>query len=265
MPDVIVCGTRLEFECIAGRRPDLPTIVMLHEGLGSIAMWRDFPARLAATTGAGIVLYSRGGYGRSERLLRPRTVHYMHEEALQVLPALLDALDVSRPVLFGHSDGASIALIHAGGSGRPVAGVVALAPHVLVEEVSIANISAAREAYRATDLRERLARYHLDVDGAFWGWNDIWLDPAFRSWNIEEFLPRIDCPILAVQGRQDEYGTLDQIERIAHGARSVELLELDNCRHAPHRDQPAAVIERVSAWLARIGKAAALDGSARPG
>ncbi|HEY2591124.1 MAG TPA: alpha/beta hydrolase, partial [Steroidobacteraceae bacterium] len=252
----VVAGTRLEFECIDAARSDLPTILMLHEGLGSVAMWRDFPAQLAATTGARIVLYSRCGYGRSEPLRRPRSVRYMHEEALQVLPELLDALSISRPVLLGHSDGASIALIHAGGSGRKVAGVVALAPHVLVEDISVSSIAAAREAYRTTDLRKRLARYHHEVDGAFWGWNDIWLDPAFRSWNIEEFLPRIDCPILAIQGRQDEYGTLEQIDRIARRAPHVELLKLDRCRHSPHRDQPAAVIECVSLWLTSASQAA---------
>jgi len=193
-----VRGVRLEFERIESLASQAPTIVMLHEGLGSIALWRDFPARLAAASGSTVVLYSRRGYGRSAPLAGARLVDYMHEEALQTLPALLDALEIERPVLFGHSDGASIALIYAGASGRAVSGVVAMAPHVFVEDLSIAGIAAAREAYLRTDLRERLARYHMDVDGAFWGWNDIWLNPAFRAWNIEHLLPNIHCPILAI-------------------------------------------------------------------
>ncbi len=252
VPQVTVRGARLEIERIDPPASNLPPVVMLHEGLGSIAMWRDFPAQIAAATGRSVVLYSRRGYGRSEPLSGARSVDYMHEEALQVLPSLLDQLEIEQPVLLGHSDGASIALIHAGGSGRPVAGVVAMAPHVMVEDLSITSIAAAREAYRATDLRERLARYHLDVDGAFCGWNDVWLNPAFRNWNIEEFLPRVQCPVLAIQGLQDEYGTLEQVERIARQTRHFELLTLDECRHSPHRDQPAAVLRCVSRWLGPV-------------
>ena len=244
-----VRGVRLEFERIESLASQAPTIVMLHEGLGSIALWRDFPARLAAASGSTVVLYSRRGYGRSAPLAGARSVDYMHEEALQTLPALLDALEIERPVLFGHSDGASIALIYAGASGRAVTGVVAMAPHVFVEDLSIAGIAAAREAYLRTDLRERLARYHMDVDGAFWGWNDIWLNPAFRAWNIEHLLPNIHCPILAIQGLQDEYGTLQQVERIAGHTDHFDLLTLENCRHSPHRDQPEAVLGRVTSWL----------------
>jgi pimeloyl-ACP methyl ester carboxylesterase len=244
-----VRGVRLEFERIESPTSQAPTIVLLHEGLGSIALWRDFPARLAAASGATVVLYSRRGYGRSAPLAAPRSVNYMHEEALQTLPTVLDTLEVERPVLFGHSDGASIALIYAGASGRAVAGIVALAPHVFVEDISIAGITAAREAYLTTDLRERLARYHLDVDGAFWGWNDIWLNPSFREWNIEQMLPNIHCPVLAIQGLQDEYGTLEQVERIARHTGHSELLSLANCRHSPHRDQPEAVLCRVTSWL----------------
>jgi pimeloyl-ACP methyl ester carboxylesterase len=248
MPDIRIHGARLEYAQIAGVGPPL---VMLHEGLGSLAMWRDFPAQLAAATGCAVVAYSRRGYGRSEPLAQPRTVRYMHEEAQQVLPELLQRLEITRPVLFGHSDGGSIALIHAG-SGHPVAGIVALAPHVMVEELSIASIAAARTAFTSTDLRARLARYHDDVDGAFWGWNDIWLQPDFRAWNIEEFLPRIECPILALQGEEDEYGTMEQIERIARAAHTVELVRIASCRHSPHRDQPATVLERVARWLAPL-------------
>jgi len=249
VPHVNIRGVRLEFERIVSSASQRPTIVMLHEGLGSIALWRDFPSRLAAATGATVVLYSRRGYGRSDALAGPRAVDYMHKEALQVLPSLLDELQIERPVLFGHSDGASIALIHAGGSGRSVAGVVAMAPHVMVEDLSVASITAAREAFRSTGLRERLSRYHRDVDAAFWSWNNIWLDRAFRNWNIEAFLPHIRCPILAIQGLQDEYGTLEQVGAMSRQAPHFEQLLLNNCRHSPHRDQPEAVLERVTSWL----------------
>src|SRR3984893_14162141 len=197
---------------------------MLHEGLGSVSMWKDFPTQVAQVTGSNVTVYSRHGHGRSATLRAPRTVQYMHDEALIVLPQFLDALGLDNPILFGHSDGGSIALIHAGGGGRRVAGVVALAPHVFVEDMSVASIAAAKIAYETTSLRERLGRYHDDVDGVFWGWNDIWLHPEFRSWNIEEYLPRITCPVLAIQGAEDEYGTLEQIRRIAHAAADIELV-----------------------------------------
>jgi pimeloyl-ACP methyl ester carboxylesterase len=205
--------------------------------------------RLAEAAQSTVVCYSRHGYGRSAPLKSRRTVRYMHHEALSVLPQFLDALEISDPILFGHSDGASIALIHAGGSGRSVSGVIALAPHVFVEAMSIRSIAAAKLAYETGDLRERLARYHDDVDGAFWGWNNIWLDPAFRAWNIEEYLPSIACDVLAIQGEQDEYGTLEQIDRIAGGAPDVRLCKLGRCRHSPHRDRPDVVLEEVTNWI----------------
>jgi pimeloyl-ACP methyl ester carboxylesterase len=252
MPFVTAGGHRLEYERIDVGGHDRPTLVMLHEGLGSIAMWRDFPHRLAHATASRVVAYSRYGYGRSEPLQTPRAVRYMHDEALVTLPQLLDALVVERPILVGHSDGASIALIHAGAAPRPVIGVVAMAPHVVVEDISVASIAAARGAYETTDLRDKLARYHADVDSAFRGWNDIWLHPDFRGWNIEEYLPRIACPVLAIQGEDDEYGTMDQLARIAKGARDVELVKLEDCRHSPHRDQPDAVLEAIARFVDRI-------------
>jgi pimeloyl-ACP methyl ester carboxylesterase len=252
MPFVQAGGHRLEYARIDVGGPGRPVLVLLHEGLGSVAMWRDFPHRLAHATASRVIAYSRYGYGNSDPLAGPRGVGYMHDEALVVLPELLDALAVDRPILVGHSDGASIALIHAGGAGRAVAGVVAMAPHVLVEDVSIASIAAARDAYGASALRERLARYHADVDGAFGGWNDIWLAPAFRAWNIEAYLPRIACPVLAIQGEDDEYGTMDQVARIARGVRDVELVKLGDCRHSAHRDQPEAVIDAVSRFVDRV-------------
>jgi pimeloyl-ACP methyl ester carboxylesterase len=256
LPFTSIGPGRIEYEHIAGD-PQSPTIVMLHEGLGSVSMWKDFPERLARTTRNSVVVFSRHGYGRSERVQAPRSVSYMHNEALTVLPQFLDALGIVNPILFGHSDGGSIALIHAGGSGRKVSGIVALAPHVLVEEISVTGISAAKIAYETTTLRDRLARYHDDVDGAFWGWNKIWLDPAFREWNIEKYLPRIACSVLAIQGEDDEYGTMGQIDRIARAAADVELFKLEHCGHSPHRDCPDAVLERVSQWIQRQGWRAA--------
>jgi pimeloyl-ACP methyl ester carboxylesterase len=236
-----------------------PWMVFLHEGLGSVAMWKDFPRRCAEAAGCGALVYSRHGYGQSGALTGPRAVGFMHEEALKTLPELLDRLQIERPVLVGHSDGGSIALIHAGGSERAVQGVVALAPHVMVEEFGIRSIEIARVNYQTTDLRAKLTRYHADPDSAFWGWNDIWLHPDFRAWNIEEYLPRIGCPVLAIQGEDDEYGTMEHIERIARGAPRVDVLRLADCGHSPHRDQPDAVIARVAAFveaLRRGGQAA---------
>lgn len=249
MPFLTIDANRIEYERIDATAPHARTIVLLHEGLGSVAMWKDFPSLLAQRTGAQVVTYSRAGYGRSSALQTPRAVRYMHDEALLVLPQLLDALHIGNPVLFGHSDGASIALIHAGGSGRKVAGVIAAAPHLFVEDISVTSIAAAKTAFETSGLRARLGRYHDDVDGVFWAWNRIWLDPAFRSWNIEEYVGRIGCPVLAIQGEQDEYGTLRQVDRIAELASDVRLLKLADCRHSPHRDQPDRVLAEVTRWL----------------
>jgi pimeloyl-ACP methyl ester carboxylesterase len=224
-------------------------IVMLHEGLGSAAMWRDFPERLAAATGGRTLVYSRFGYGRSTPLTAPRNPDYMHEEARVWLPAILERLEIENPVLFGHSDGASIALIHAARPQSNLAAVIALAPHVKVEDVTVASIGEARTAYECTDLRERLRRYHSDVDSAFWGWNRIWLDPAFRSWNIEALLPSIRCPVLAMQGDQDEYGTLQQIASIGRVIDDATILPIPDCRHSPHRDQERTVLDATRAFL----------------
>ena len=249
---MLAAGQQLEYAWHGGSVAG-PVVVMLHEGLGSVSMWRDFPSRLSAATGARVLVYSRYGHGRSAALESPRTPQYLHEEALVALPELLDRLDVACPVLFGHSDGASIALIHAATAGRPVAGVIALAPHVKVEDLSVASIRKARESYLSGDTRERLARHHEHVDGLFWGWNDIWLADAFRSWNIEALLPQIACPILAIQGTDDEYGTLEQIESIARSAPRAQVLVLESCRHSPQRDQPEAVLRAVAEFVAPLG------------
>ncbi len=252
MPFVDVRGHRIEYERLEVASAGRPTLVLLHEGLGSIAMWRDFPSRVAHATGCNALVYSRYGYGNSAPLQGERDVRYMHDEALLALPELLAKLDIVAPILLGHSDGGSIALIHAGATWRPVVAVVTLAAHVVVEDISVASIAAARLAYETTDLRGRLVRYHADVDGAFWGWNRIWLRPDFRAWSIEEYLPRIACPVLAIQGEDDEYGTMEQMQRIGSQVRDVALLELEDCRHSPHRDQPQAVLDAVARFVDRI-------------
>ncbi|MEP7182916.1 MAG: alpha/beta hydrolase [Betaproteobacteria bacterium] len=252
MPFVTAAGRRIEYEHIAVAGGGRPTMVFLHEGLGSIAMWRDFPGRIAHAAGCDAVVYSRYGYGGSERLAAPHGVRYMHDEALVALPELLDRLRIERPILVGHSDGASIALIHAGNGGRAVTGLALMAPHVRVENISVASIAAAKVAYETADLRAKLARFHADVDSAFRGWNDIWLHPDFRAWNIEDCLPRVACPVLAIQGVDDEYGTLDQLARIGRGIADAELVELPDCRHSPHRDQPDAVIGIITRFVDRI-------------
>ncbi len=241
----------LEYRWVGQGNEDLPVVVFLHEGLGSVAMWRDFPARLCKELGLRGLVYSRFGYGRSTP--RPHAerfpVDYLHREALEVLPALLDNLDVERPWLFGHSDGATIALLAAAGLPGRFPGIVVLAPHIFVEEVSLANIRVARAAYREKGLRERLAPYHDDVDSAFYAWNDIWLDPAFRNWNIEAEIERIVCPVLAIQGEGDEYATLEQLHGIKRRVRDTRLLILPGCRHSPHRDRPEEVIRATAAFL----------------
>ena len=252
MPHITIASHRIEYEWAALARDVRPTVVLLHEGLGSVVMWKDFPERLADATGCNVFIYSRYGYGQSDALGEARTVGYMHDEALLVLPRLLDALAIERPILVGHSDGGSIALIHAGARMRSVAGVVTFAAHVFVEDVSIASITAAKAAFETTDLRAKLARYHADVDSAFWGWNRIWLAPEFRNWNIESYLPRIRCPVLAIQGEDDEYGTMEQMRRIGALVRDADLLRLADCRHSPHRDQPDAVIGAVVRFVDRI-------------
>jgi pimeloyl-ACP methyl ester carboxylesterase len=254
MPFATIEGQRLEIEQIAAARAGAPTLVFLHEGLGSVALWRDFPAKLAARTGAPALVYSRRGYGKSERLAAPRTPAYMHEEALIVLPALLAELGIADPILIGHSDGASIALIQAGSGRWPVRALILEAPHVFVEAVTVASIEQAKRAYRATDLGQRLARYHDDPDHAFWGWNDIWLDPAFRAWNIEDCLPGVRCPVLAIQGADDEYGSLAQLDAIERGvAGAFERLVLASCKHSPHRDQEPAVLDAMARFIERVG------------
>ena len=238
-------GKKIEAQHI-GRSGGL-TLVFLHEGLGSSGLWRDFPQRVAQATGLAAFVYSRAGYGQSDRAPMPRPVRYMHDEA-QLLPEVLAAAKIDDPVLVGHSDGASISIIYAGSGGKARA-LVLEAPHVFAEEMGLRSIARARDAYESGGLRTRLAKHHQDVDAAFWGWNRPWLDPEFRKWNLEEFLPRIAAPILVVQGEQDEYGTHAQVAAIERGARDVEVLMLPHCGHSPHRDQAEATLRGIAAFV----------------
>lgn len=253
MPFVTLNGHRIEYQDIPRARDGAPDLIVLHEGLGSLSMWRDFPAKLAAATGARTVTYSRWGYGNSAPLMIPRQIDYMHREALEDLPALRAALGIDNPVLVGHSDGGSIALIHAGAGKWPVRALVLEAPHVFVEDISIAGIAQARTDYDRGELRRRLARYHDDVDHVFRGWNDVWLSPEFRRWNIEQFLPGVSCPVLAIQGEDDQYGTLKQLDAIERQVKGpFERLVLARCGHSPHRDQESAALEAMARFIARV-------------
>jgi pimeloyl-ACP methyl ester carboxylesterase len=241
----------IEHRWIDRQRSGAPLLVFLHEGLGSVSMWRDFPDRLCAALGWRGLVYSRPGYGRST----PRAAReawgpdFMHRQAHEVLPAFLAAVGVDaaadRPWLLGHSDGGSIALLYAGRLPERIAGAVVIAPHILVEDVSVASIAKARDAYTRTDLRERLARHHEDPDSAFLGWSDAWLRDAFQSWSIEDEIVPIACPLLAVQGTDDEYGTLEQVRGIARRVAGARLIEMPGCGHSPHRERPERLIAEI--------------------
>jgi pimeloyl-ACP methyl ester carboxylesterase len=249
-----VGGGRLEYRMI-GPQPDAaPTLVLLHEGLGSAALWGEFPARLSVLTGSGVFAYSRAGYGRSSPVPLPRPLSYMHDEALTVLPPLLDAIGFRRGLLVGHSDGASIATIYAGSvQDHRVRGLVLMAPHFFVEDVSVAAIAAARDAFATTDLRQKLARWHSDVDNAFRGWNDAWLDPEFRKWDISEMLAYIRVPILIMQGGQDQYGSERQITVAQEECYCpVEVALLPDARHSPHKEAPEDALAATVDFVNRI-------------
>lgn len=243
---------RIEYQWLNPHLATRPLLVFLHEGLGSVSMWRGFPqAQCDAAQVRGLV-FSRPGYGRSTPRAEDEhwAADFMHRQAHEVLPALFAALQVSAPpFLLGHSDGGSIALLYAARFPGSVAGLIAMAPHIRVEDVSISSIRATRAAFLGSDLPERLARHHEDVESAFWGWNDIWLAPDFGDWSIEAELSRIRCPVLAIQGTDDEYGTLEQVRGIARRVPGTRLLELADCGHSPHRDQPAAVLAAVRDFI----------------
>lgn len=226
-------------------------IVLLHEGLGSLGLWRDFPDRLAKAMQRRVFAYSRKGNGYSSVLLNPRTPNYMHEEALRALPDVLDDHGIRRAVLWGHSDGASIAAIFGGVFPERVQAFVLEAPHLFVEDLSVRNIAAIRVRYETTALRKRIARYHADGDRTFYGWNDVWLDPAFRTWNICAYAARLSAPVLAVQGAEDEYGTIAQIDVLRAAAPNVVQTQwLERCGHSPHSDCPDAVLAAAKTFLA---------------
>ena len=249
-----VGGTRLECRWIGPRPDQAPTIVFLHEGLGSVSLWRGFPDALAAATGCGALVYSRAGYGRSDPAPLPRPVRFMHDEA-EVLRAVLAQSRIREHVLLGHSDGASIALIAAGSAPSPgLRALVLEAPHTFAEPCGLESIAKIADVYRTTSLRERLARHHGDnVDGAFWGWNDVWLDPAFRAWNIEDVLPGIAVPTLVVQGEDDEYGSWKHVESIQRRSNGpVETLLVPRCGHAPHAEQRETTLDAMTRFIRRI-------------
>lgn len=250
MAFVEVGEQRLEVQRIAGARRE-PTLVFLHEGLGSVALWKDFPERVVRRTGLPAVVYSREGYGRSAPRSAPLPPDFMQRHAREALPVLLDELGVKRALLVGHSDGASIAIVHATMQSHRAMGLVLMAPHLFVEDLSIRSIEAARQAFAETDLRERLGRYHDDPEHAFRGWNDVWLSPGFRPFDIQEEMRRVTVPSLVIQGRDDEYGTSAQYEAAARlGAGRVDLLVLDDCGHAPHRDRPRATLDAIATFAA---------------
>jgi pimeloyl-ACP methyl ester carboxylesterase len=247
-------GCRLEYRWHGPGAGEAPAIVFLHEGLGSIAQWRSVPADLCARTGYGGLVYNRHGYGRSDPC-GPLSPRFMHREALEVLPRLLDVFEIAHPILFGHSDGASIALVYAGSGAASPAALVAEAPHVFVEEITVARIAQLLDAYRSTGLRARLERHHgANVDWLFDGWTRLWLSSEFRGWNIEEYLPMVACPTLLIQGDGDEYGTMEQVHTIAEAvAGRVDILALDACGHAPHIDRRQTVLDATVTFLRQVG------------
>jgi pimeloyl-ACP methyl ester carboxylesterase len=235
---------------------EAPTLVLLHEGLGSLAMWKEFPQQLAERTGYGVLVYSRPGYGNSDPVELPRPLAYMHEEASRTLPAVLDQAGVRKAILVGHSDGASIATIYAGSrQDFRVRGLVLIAPHFFVEDISVRSITAVKDAYQTSDLRARLAKYHRDVDVAFWGWNRAWLDPDFRHWRIDEYLAYIRVPILIVQGEDDEYGTPAQIAVAQQETYCpLEVRMLPGAGHSPQVDRPQETLEAIGEFVTRLAR-----------
>ncbi len=233
--------------------------MLLHEGLGSVALWRDFPRAVRDGTGRRVVAFSRYGHGASDPPPKARTPRFMHEEALEVLPELRQRLKLTNPILLGHSDGASIALIHA--ANHPVRAVIAIAPHVFVEDVAIAEITRAKDVYENRGLRERMKRYHADVDAAFYGWNGVWLDPAFRSWDLRPELQRIEAPILLIQGIDDQYGTLAQLDAIETAATApTRRVEIPGAQHQPHLERPAETLKAVTEFVTGLTR----GGTSRP-
>jgi len=251
---VFADGKRLEAVAYGPPPDQALTIVLLHEGLGCLALWRDFPQALAAATGWGVFAYSRAGYGLSDPVDLPRPLDYMHIEALEILPKLLDEIGFRRGLLLGHSDGASIAAIYAGGvQDHRIRGVAMIAPHFVVEDIGLAAIARIRKDYETSDLRSRLSRWHGDADNAFYGWNDAWLDPKFRSWDISEYLAYIRVPVAILQGAGDQYGTIRQIEIAREECYCpVDVTIIPGAGHSPHREAPGATLDAISEFATRI-------------
>lgn len=248
---ITVAGHSLEVLRLPGRLPNAPELVFLHEGLGSVSLWKDFPELVAEATGCPVTVYSRYGSGNSDLLTESRAVTYMHDEALHALPDLLAQLNIENPILIGHSDGGSIALIYA--ASHPVRGLILLAPHVFVEDLSVASITEAKLRFEKTNLAQKLARHHRDAALTFWGWNNIWLHPDFRRWNIEEYLPGIRCPLLLIQGEDDQYGTVAQVETIARQVSGpVQTLLLPDCAHSPHQAQKEATVAAIAGFVGNL-------------
>jgi pimeloyl-ACP methyl ester carboxylesterase len=247
-------ASKLEYRMIGPASGDAPTIVLLHEGLGSAALWGDFPEKLATATGAGVFAYSRAGYGASTPAALPRQLDYMHVEALDVLPRILDAVGFKRGLLVGHSDGASIAAIYAGGvQDHRIRGLALIAPHFIVEDISVKSIAEIKTIYETTDLKAKLARWHRDVDNAFHGWNDAWLNPKFRDWDISEYLAYIRVPVAIVQGADDHYGTIRQIEIAQEECYCpVDVSIITGAGHSPHREAPEATLNAIAEFARSI-------------
>ncbi len=243
-------GRRLEFRWIEPTASDRPTLVFLHEGLGSIAQWKTFPDAVAAATGCGALIYSRYGFGQSDPLTELRDVDYLAHEALIALPAVLSARNIVDPILIGHSDGATIALLYASDVRWSTRAIVIEAPHVFVEDVGLTGIERAREAYRAGDLRRKLGKYHRDVDAMFNGWADTWLHPEFRAWNMESRLPDVRCPVLLIQGTDDPYASTAQVDAITRQVRGpVDVMFLPECAHTPHVEREREVLEAMVRFI----------------
>lgn len=247
-------GKRLEYACYGPPPQDAPTLVLLHEGLGCVALWREFPARLAEATGLGVFVYSRAGYGQSDTIELPRPLDYMTREATDVLGQVLDQAGITQAILLGHSDGATIAAVYGGSvSDMRVRGLVLIAPHFFTEPEGLAAIQAAGDAFSSGDLRQKLSLYHADVDAAFLGWHDAWTDPGFVEWNVADAIDHLRIPVLAIQGREDAYGTLAQISELEDRMYApCETVILDDCGHAPHRDKPDDTVAAVSEFCARL-------------
>ncbi|MEP3278894.1 MAG: alpha/beta hydrolase [Stappiaceae bacterium] len=254
-------GKQLEYVCFGPPPASAPTIVMLHEGLGCLALWRDLPFKLAEQTGYGVFVYSRAGHGQSELADIPRPLDYMNREALEVLPDVLDAFGFERGVLLGHSDGATIAAIYAGSvQDHRVRGAVLMAPHFFTEEMGLAEIARSRSAYEDGDLKQRMAKYHREPDNTFLSWNEVWLHPDFKNWNVSEVIDFLRIPVLAIQGGDDQYGTLAQIEEIENRIYSpVDVEIFSDCRHSPHLDQTEKTIEAIAEFAARLKRIDAED------